>query len=275
MLSKDLFRLKLGLKGKYENKYGDSDYDEDKDKDTKSHNQGLSCASCHSTTTASAKSGGVVFTSGATIFTALDAADKSVTKAAENYKLRLILQDGSTQDYKLAKGTGNVNGTFNAGITHYTAKVLNTKGEAVNTSLENSHDASQFDCNRCHTAKGLNIAPGRIVSFKYTPPSEPGDANTTDPDDTNNTVAKSFKDDVLPVLNKKCEHCHGGKGDFTLSKSDPTPYESVKDFIDKPKAEDTRLLRKASGYHHNRIIKTSSQEYITVRDWIREGSLNN
>jgi len=297
----------LALKSKYEVEYGDLDYEDEGD--DVNHYQGVSCASCHSSATAFTlapslsdsyendenenesgdnenenESGENIFTSGATIFTTLDAQSNSALKAASNYTLRLVLESGTTEGYRIGRGTGNVNGTFNAGITNYTAEVLDSRGNGVNASLPNSHDASRFDCNSCHTAIGTNGAPGRIVSFSYsapTIPTVPIDTNTTVPTDTNTTtptvVAKSFASDTLPILNTKCASCHGSSGGFTITNS-ATPYAGVVPFVNIVTPTASILLEKASStvFHGGGTVLTAgSAEYLTIRDWISEGALNN
>jgi len=166
----------------------------------------------------------------------------------------------------------------------------------VNSSLKNSHDSSRFDCNSCHTAAGVNGAPGRIVSFNYVVPvviipdtnttvqvevnitTVPTDTNITVPADTNTTTvfAQSFATDVLPILNTKCASCHGASGNFSITNS-ITPYGGVTPFVNITAATASALLTKASGTSHGGgvVIATTTTEYITVRDWISEGALNN
>ncbi len=128
---------------------------------TSDHHQGVNCAQCHS-------GGENAFTSGASIFSTLNAGN-STEKSADNYSLRLVLaQSGSKINYSTGRGSGNAHATFNAGVARYTAQVVDAQGNVVNSSATNSHDSSRFDCNRCHTSSGVNGAPGRIVSFKYT-----------------------------------------------------------------------------------------------------------
>jgi len=291
----------LTLKSEYESEYGDLDY-EDEGNDV-NHYQGLACATCHGGGTARALLTGSSegnegnegnensFTSGATIFTKIDTLDNNALQAASNYSLRLVLESGAKQGYRIGRGTGNVNETFNAGIAKYTAEVLDRSGKVVNSSLKNSHDSSRFDCNSCHTAGGKNGAPGRIVSFKYVVPvviipdtnttTVPTDTNTTVPVDTNTTtstvVTQSFATDVLPILNTKCAICHGSYGNFSITNS-RTPYEGVTPFVNTTTATASALLTKASGtisHGGNVVIATTTAEYTTVSDWISEGALNN
>jgi len=278
------------LKHEYEVEYGDLDYEDDGDDIF--HSQGVSCASCHgiagATNLAVAKSeednddedgeenedGENIFTSGATIFTSLNAVNSDASKAASNYSLRLVLESGAVTSYRIGRGTGNVNATFNAGITKYTTEVLDARGSVVNRSNLNSHDSSRFDCNRCHTSEGVDGAPGRVVSFSYTTPVVPTDTNSTD---TNTTVAKSFVNDILPILNTNCKSCHGSSGNFSITTS-ATEYVGVTPFVNTADAQASKLLEKASGtvFHGgNRVLSTTSTEYITIREWISEGALDN
>lgn len=288
------------LKSEYESEYGDLDY-EDEGSDV-NHYQGRACASCHSSATASnlaparsdelgenegteSESGENIFDSGATIFTSINAVDNSALKAASNYSLRLVLEGGAKEVYRIGRGTGNVNASFNAGIANYTAEVLDRSGNVVNSSLTNSHNAARFDCNSCHTATGTNGAPGRIVSFEY---SAPVDVNTTTttttttPTDTNTStttttvVVKSFVNDVLPILNTNCKSCHGSNGNFSITSS-ATPYAGVTPFVNMATPIASKLLTKASGVSHGggTVLSSSSAEYTTLRDWINEGATNN
>ena len=314
------------LKNEYEIEYGDIDYEDDGGA-TSSHYQGRSCFECHGSVTtlsreveddenendenegsenegSEGEDGENQFTSGATIFTMLHANTDDATKAANNYTLRLVLENGAgIARYNIGRGTGNVNGTFNAGINRYTAEVLNAQGEVVNSSATNSHDASRFDCNSCHNTNGTNGAPGRIVSFQYTiqpvtdtnttvptdtnttVPTDtnttvPTDTNTTVPTDTNTTVptvTRSFANDVAPILQTKCAMCHGSSGNFTITNS-TTTYAGVVPWVNTADAVSSALLRKAtnqSGHGGGAVISSSSPEYITIRDWISEGALNN
>ncbi len=320
----------LTLKHEYELEYGDLDYDYEDyldyyDDEDANHNQGANCAACHSpgTTTYYGYSSSSyydddddysdddysdddsydndeVFDSGATIFTSLTAANDDITKAAYGYSVQLLLNDGTTVNYKIGNGIGNVNATFNAGITTYTAQVINTKGEVVNSSLTNSHDASRFDCNSCHTATGANGAPGRITSFQYTIPTL--DTNTTVMDtnmtvvDTNTTVMDtnmtvvdtnttttqmaasiSFSASVLPILQTNCQTCHGASGNFSITTS-VSPYAGVIPFVDTANAENSALLMKATNtttHGGGVLFNTTSTEYTTIRDWISQGALDN
>lgn len=320
----------VAIKNEYEIEYGDIDYEDDGGANL-AHFQGENCLKCHGTAglttttlTALYREIGEVeteeseeseesretgetgetgesetneanenqFTSGATIFTALNAANNDVAKTASNYSLRLVLENGtSIENYNIGRGTGNVYGTFNAGISKYTAEVLNSKGEVVNSSATNSHDASRFDCNSCHTAAGINGAPGRIVSFNYTvpvvtvpvepvepvAPVEPVTPVEPTPVAPVAPLALSFANDVEPVLQAKCAACHGGSGNFSITNS-ATPYAGVTPFVKSTDAANSSLLLKATnqiGHGGGAVISTTSTEYTSIRDWISQGALDN
>ena len=274
----------------------------------RTHNQGKSCAECHSISSSRSvffeaprrddeneneddenegnEGNENIFTSGATVFAKLNSRNSDARSAAYGYTLRLLLQGGEIQKYRSGRGTGNFNGTFNAGIDKYTAQVLDAKGNIVNTSTKNSHDAKRFDCNRCHTATGSNGAPGRIVAYSLvtSTPEVPVVTTPTTPVVTDPVVVDpvqapsiSFKTNVLPILNKQCASCHGSSGDFTITNS-ATPYEGVTPFVNISSATQSRLLQKASGqvgHAGGTVIGSTTADYKTIRDWIRDGALDN
>jgi len=120
------------------------------------HNQGRNCLECHS------------FTSGGTIFTTIDAANKDSSLAAEGYGVQLLLDDGTLIKYAQGNGLGNKLYKGDAStINFFTPQITDAQGNVVNQSSLNSHDAGRLACNRCHTQEGLNGAPGRIVNYDY------------------------------------------------------------------------------------------------------------
>ena len=233
---------------------------------SQAHYQGESCARCHS---ASSDEGEDSFSSGATIFKSIDASNGDVSNSSENYSLRLVLENGAgIENYRLGNGTGNVNASFNAGIAKYTAEVLDSAGNLVNSSVQDSHDASRFDCNSCHTASGLNGAPGRIVSFNYaTSITSTTDTNTT------TTATPMFANDVEPILTNNCAVCHGNSGNFSITIN--TPYTGTMQFVDTITPANSLILQKGSGNNHGGGVQLSTSEYTTVYDWIVAGALNN
>ncbi|QOP42521.1 hypothetical protein FJR45_00535 [Sulfurimonas sediminis] len=290
----------INLKHDYELEHGDVDY-EDEGEDAQ-HYQGQSCAQCHSTTGAVAlnednednennEAGENAFSSGATVYTLLHGENANASQAASGYSLRLVLQSGIIESYRLARGTGNVYANVNAGLGNYTVEVLDRAGNVVNRSATNSHNDSRLDCNSCHSLNGANGAPGRIVSFMYQAPVTadtnntavplPVDTNTTVIVDTNTTTSPlptiSFANDVLPILNNNCASCHGNSGNFSITNS-TTPYAGVTPFVDTANPTNSSLLQKGSGstgHGGGIIINIDSVEYTTVRDWIAAGALDN
>ena len=287
------------LKNEYELENGDLEYEESGS--ISAHYQGVSCAECHSIGGTASRSDEFedsedsegsenAFTSGGTIFTVLNASN-GTQNIANNYSLRLVLaQSGTEINYKTGRGSANVNATFSAGVENYTAQVLDTHGVVVNSSTKDSHDASRFDCNSCHTVAGTNGAPGRIVSFSYaltTTSSTIAESNTTittpktdtntttDTNTSSNTVAaKSFAKDVLPILDTNCKGCHGGSGSFSITSS-TTPYAGVTPFVNTISADTSKLIQKGSGVSHGGGVQLTATEYTTIRDWISQGAQNN
>ena len=119
------------------------------------HNQGKNCLECHS------------FTSGATIFTSLDAANYDETKAARGFNIRLLLGNGESVTYSKGNGYGNYkySGTSSK-LDTFTPQVIDANGTVVNQALH-LHDSGRLACNRCHTQEGAHGAPGRIINFDY------------------------------------------------------------------------------------------------------------
>lgn len=96
----------------------------------------------------------------------------------------------------------------------------------------------------------------------------------------------SFKDDVLPVLQIRCQECHkpGGEG-FEKTGFDLTSYEGVMKGGHNGKmvlpgdAMSSNLIRFVDGetavrMPHNRK-PLSSCERKTLRDWVGQGAKNN
>ncbi len=117
------------------------------------HNQGKNCLECHS------------FTSGATIFSSLHAADYDETKAVRDVNIRLLLANGQTVTYSKGNGYGNYkySGDRNA-LDAFTPQVIDANGTVLNQSMR-PHGSERLACNRCHTQEGVHGAPGRIVSY--------------------------------------------------------------------------------------------------------------
>jgi len=226
------------------------------------HHQGESCASCHAT----GSSNEVIFDSGATIFTTIDAANGDASKVAQNYSLRLVLASSTaTENYRWGRGTANFHATFNAGITNYTVEILDANATVVNRSQTDSHTSARFDCNSCHTATGANGAPGRILAKTFVPVIVPTATTTTTP---------QFANDVQPILTLLCANCHGDSGNFSIT-NNPS-YTGTMQFVDTTTPTNSRLLLKGKGIiSHSGGVQLSDSEYITIRDWISAGAPNN
>jgi len=230
------------------------------DDNTVIHSQGVSCATCHSAGSEES------FTSGATVFTTLDAAGSDVSKYATGYTLRLYMAStGTTINYTAGRGSGNSYTRASSGSipNSYTAQVVDSSGVVVNSSAADSHDLTRLDCNSCHSATGSNGAPGRIYTGM----------TTTVP------TTVSFASDVMPVLETKCKSCHGNGGNFTITTASATYSNlTLNNFLDTTTPDNSRLLLKASGsiaHDGGMVITTTSPEYLTIQQWITQGASNN
>jgi len=215
------------------------------------HNQGIACLQCHS------------FASGATVFTRLNAPNKSA--GAVGYKIQL----GGSYVYNDGRGSGNSNLVRYSG-GKFTANVINAHGNIVNSSANMSHDASRLDCNRCHTASGANGAPGRIINKRIT-------TTTVVPASVNTTTCVSFSKNVMPILLAKCKTCHGSNGRFSIGSTNAT-YTNIAALQSPIKTAAQYLLNKGSNtinHGGGAVISGSSNEYKTIKAWVAEGALNN
>ena len=234
------------------------------------HNQGQACLLCHNIGGTNEEQ----FASGATIFTKIDAADNDVANVATGYSLRLMLDGNvSTSTYVAARGIGNYKLVNGSAIVNYTAQVLDANGTVTNTSVTNSHNASRFDCNSCHTVAGANGAPGRITAVPTPVAPVPTTTPTVVP-----TTTPTFAANVLPILTASCAGCHGASGNFSITNS-VTPYAGVTPFVTTTNATASALLQKGAGVvlhgGGNVLGGVTSTSYITIRDWITAGALNN
>lgn len=122
-----------------------------------SHNQGVSCLSCHDGVNE------ILLASGATVYT--DVNGVSSDTYASGYTVRLVLSSGTSLDYTSGNGTANSNTTFDLSSYTFTAKVIDANGTVVNSSEVDTHDGGYLDCNSCHTSTGDSTVPGRITSY--------------------------------------------------------------------------------------------------------------
>jgi cytochrome c len=177
-----------------------------------------------------------------------------------------LLDNGQSLTYRIGQGAGNSNSIDNRLLSYnYTAQVVTSSGLVVNESGVNTHNSDRLDCNSCHTTTGINGAPGRITSVRAIPT-----------ENTNTNL--SFTTDILPILTNKCQSCHGTNGSFTVTTATET-YTNINNFngIDVVTPENSSLLTKANGVNHGggTILTNTSSEYITIRDWITQGAINN
>lgn len=233
-----------------------------------------------------------MFTSGATVYTAIDGTLSSTF--ATGYRIRLVLENtDEVITYSIDEGDGNSYTEYSNSINNYTAQVVNSNNEVVNSSVLNSHGVDRLDCNRCHSATGSEGAPGRITSYDYYATNSVDttevnttttntDLNSTTLTDTNTTVAitaaVSFATDVMSALTSKCVGCHGSNGNFTITDSASTYTNiTVNDFVNTTSVDSSALLVKSSGGDgvHLPILTTNSTEYLTLKEWITEGAQNN
>ena len=117
------------------------------------HNQGKNCLECHS------------FTSGATVFTSLHAADYDETKAVRSVNIRLLLANGQMVTYSKGNGYGNYKYSGDSStLDTFTPQVIDANGTVLNQAMR-PHGSDRLACNRCHTQEGAHGAPGRIINF--------------------------------------------------------------------------------------------------------------
>lgn len=259
-----------------------SDTQENTHKSYQIHMQGERCARCHSLSNLDSASlrtdydSDERFTSGVTLYETLDS-----TLATQTYTIQLLLTGGEIQKYQAGKGSGNFHGTFNDGIDTYTPQILDAKGNVVRSSLTDSHNATRFDCNSCHTASGANGAAGRVFAKSATTvatnPPTTNTSTTSTPTTTTDITTMKFAANVLPILRNRCASCHGSSGRFSITHS-TSPYAGVVPFINTSSPTSSRLLLKASGsvgHGGGRVFSTTSSSYSTVLNWINAGGLNN
>lgn len=150
-----------------------SDLDGDGKKDGKYvHRSGMSCASCHhpddaKDSDASEAQDHANFKTGGTIFTGQKEADLSGALASFA-KIVLTFADASMQTSNAASGEGG-EGNFYFEKDYipkdfFTPSVIDKDGKTVASAAKLGHGSDRFDCNRCHTAEGLESAPGRIFT---------------------------------------------------------------------------------------------------------------
>jgi len=254
--------------------YSNEDYDDNENESYELHNQGVACLSCHGVGASSDVEDDERFTSGGTVYTAID----SVNGYATGYKIRLVLENtGIIINYEIEEGDGNSYTEYSGSINDYTAQVIDASGNLVNASIENSHGVDRLDCNTCHTANGTGGAPGRITSYDYYTSLQ----NVVETTPTVTTTNVSFASAVMPVLENKCKTCHvaGGVSNDKFVISDATTtynYIITNTLVDSTNIDSSVLLQSANGINHMvKVFETTDSDYQILRDWISQGALNN
>ena len=247
------------------------------------HNQGSSCMSCH--TYPASRADGKSFYSGLTVYTALDAT--SSAQYVKVYSLRALLSNGQYVNFSSGRGTGNFNSRDSRLLSYnYTAQVVDSSGKVVNSSTSNSHTASRLNCNSCHTSVGLNGASGRVTSATAstdstqtpTPATPVTSTPVTSTPVTSQASGLSFTTDVMPLLEADCKRCHGNSGNFSITTASGT-YSNISSFggVNTSTPTSSKILTKSIGIGHGggALWSTNSSSYITLKDWITQGALNN
>ena len=220
------------------------------------------------------------FTSGATLYGTLHGNNSALT---QSYSLRLVLEStNEIANYYAGRGTSNFALFYPNNINNYTVEVVDASGRVVNSSQKNSHDMRRLDCNKCHTSSGLNGAPGRIsVTTNSTTTSTPTAETTTPTTQTPiPSSAKSFANDVMPILESKCKNCHGNNGRFKVTSTSNTLKNlQSNSLINSSSPDDSKLLRKARDrfflHGGGEVLSQTSTQYKTIAQWMREGAQNN
>lgn len=126
-----------------------------------SHYQGYDCSTCHG------------FTMSGTVFTVKDAVGGNEANAANGYTVNLKRASDGTIIATAggARGYGNFSSSVSVSESFY-PQVIASNGTVVNRS-NTVHASSSLACNSCHTQAGTTtiaggqVAPGRIVNYKY------------------------------------------------------------------------------------------------------------
>lgn len=235
------------------------------------HNQGQDCLVCHGI----GGSEEPQLSSGATVFTKLNALNNDTSSYAKGYTIKLLLSDGKSVRFSSGLGDGNSKTSATLGGYDFTAQVVDSSGNVVNSSATNSHNSNRLACNSCHTSRGANNAPGRIINTKIQTSNDTSNQNNTNNSDNNTTSTRSFKDDVMPILESKCQACHspsGSQSGSSLVVDDvASTYNDVKSLVNK---KSDRFYNNI-GHQSGTLLSTSSTEYKTVKAWITQGAKNN
>ena len=251
------------------------------------HKQGQDCLVCHGI----GGSEDPTLSSGATVFTKLNALNSDSSSYAKGYTIRLLLSDGKTANYSSGLGDANSKTSAALGGYDFTAQVVNSSGKVVNSSATNSHNSNRLACNSCHTSRGVNNAPGRIINTKIQTNSDTPkqdntskDKNTSNTTNNNTTSTRSFKDDVMPVLESSCKGCHNPSGKAQGTKFLVTTVQETHtkvtagNMLNLNAPANSWLLEKADGTQSHVggvVLGKSSSNHKTIVEWITQGAKNN
>jgi len=150
-----------------------------------------------------------------------------------------------------------------------------------NTAMnENSSDNTPTD----NTSASNNTAntPAEDTATENPPPANSADnsADHSGSGDTETTATVSFSADVLPIINSRCENCHGGdkiEKDLNLLSYNGIMAGSEDGAVVAPGDVAGSLLYDliSSGKMPKRGPKVTPVELALIEAWIAEGALNN
>ena len=94
--------------------------------------------------------------------------------------------------------------------------------------------------------------------------------------------AVSFSNDVYPILQNKCQICHGANSPIDapvfIYSDAQTTYSAVINLVNLADPQNSRLLLKATNqtpHEGGQVIQPNSPEYQTILNWISQGAQNN
>ncbi len=231
---------------------------------TGSHYQGQSCLQCHSF-------------GGGTIFTKINSQGDGSQEWATYHTVLLEFKNGGSYKAPRGRGSGNFYVSQSNITGDFIVKVLDSSGKEVNRS-KTYHTSDRYNCNSCHTQKGANGAPGRIVNYNYYGNDQSG--------------GQGYGQGVYPILKNSCQGCHtqGGQAggtNFIVSDAQTTyrtlttgkpVTQGYNSFINKADPPASLLLLKATNQINHgggQMLSTSSQDYQRILNWIQQGAPNN
>lgn len=227
------------------------------------HYQGMDCISCHGENGSSEEAREEkLLQSAGTLFTEQNASDLTLGAYLADFSVRLY-KSGEEINYVQGEGDGNFYTKTIIEGSGFIAQVRDSDDVEIIASGA-THGEDTMRCNQCHTANGLNGAPGRI----YT--------NVTTTVTVTDVVANPvYETDVFPILESKCIGCHYNGSDKTYQVTDAnsTYTHIMANFINTATPADSELLTKAiGGSNHSTIFSTTSTQYQNILTWIENGA---